>query len=94
MAGLGDAGRVVGEIAAARADLVKATSGDGPNHPKGKTPPWLITEFGDSCNQVDVLEPVPVLGVNHLDCITRAVYFLWGGVFNTALCTKAKTRAW
>jgi hypothetical protein len=40
-------------ILGARADLNNVTSGDHPlNHPKGKTPPWLITEFGSSCNQV------------------------------------------
>lgn len=51
MAGLGSADRVVKEIRLARADLDNATSSDHPNHPKGKTPPWIITEFGDSCNQ-------------------------------------------
>jgi hypothetical protein len=51
MEGLGDVGRVVREIHEARADLNNATHGDNPNHPSGKTPPWLITEFGASCNQ-------------------------------------------
>ena len=51
MEGLGDVGRLVREIHQARADLENATSGDGPNHPAGKAPPWLITEFGASCNQ-------------------------------------------
>jgi hypothetical protein len=51
MAGLGDAGRVVSAIHTARADLDNVTSSDHPNHPHGKTPPWIITEFGDSCNQ-------------------------------------------
>ena len=32
----------------ARAILDNSTSGGGPNHPGGKTPPWLITEFGAS----------------------------------------------
>ena len=49
MAGLGDADKVVDEIHKARADLNNATSADHPlNHPNGKTPPWLITEFGVS----------------------------------------------
>ena len=51
MAGLGDVDRVVKSIHDARADLVNATAKDGMNHPKGKTPKWLITEFGSSCNQ-------------------------------------------
>ena len=51
MAGLGDVGKVVKEIHAARADLENVTATDHPNHPAGKTPPWLITEFGSSCNQ-------------------------------------------
>ena len=51
MAGLGDVGKVVGVINEGRAELNNATSGDNPNHPSGKTPPWLITEFGASCNQ-------------------------------------------
>jgi hypothetical protein len=51
MAGLGDVGRVVKDIHQARAELDNVTSADHPNHPAGKTPPWLITEFGSSCNQ-------------------------------------------
>jgi xylan 1,4-beta-xylosidase len=51
MEGLGDVGRVVRMIGTAMSDLKNATSGDHPNHPAGKTPPWLITEFGDSCSQ-------------------------------------------
>jgi len=52
MEGLNDAGRVVRTINAARADLNNVTAGNNPlNHPSGKTPPWLITEFGSSCNQ-------------------------------------------
>ena len=48
---LGDVGKVVTEIHNARADLAAATSSNNPNHNGGKTPPWLITEFGSSCNQ-------------------------------------------
>ena len=43
--------KLVRTIKAARSDLNNATSGNNPNHPGGKTPPWLITEFGASCNQ-------------------------------------------
>jgi xylan 1,4-beta-xylosidase len=48
---LGDVGRVVKEISAAMSDLKNVTSGDHPNHPAGKTPPWIITEFGDTSHQ-------------------------------------------
>ena len=48
---LGDVEYVVNAIAKGRSDLNNATSGNSPNHPAGKTPPWLITEFGASCNQ-------------------------------------------
>ena len=51
MAGLGDVERVVKDIQTARADLDNVTATNHPNHPAGKTPPWLITEFGSSCNQ-------------------------------------------
>lgn len=51
MAGLGDADRVVQGIRKARLDLNNVTASDGPNHPSGQSPPWLITEFGSSCNQ-------------------------------------------
>ena len=51
MAGLGDVERVVQDIQTARADLDNVTATNHPNHPAGKTPPWLITEFGSSCNQ-------------------------------------------
>lgn len=51
MAGLGDVTKVVHDIQKARADLNNVTSTNHSNHPAGKTPPWLITEFGSSCNQ-------------------------------------------
>jgi hypothetical protein len=51
MNGLGDVGKVVKRIGEARAELNNVTSGDSPSHPAGKTPPWLITEFGASCAQ-------------------------------------------
>lgn len=51
MAGLGDVGKVVHAIESARAELDNVTSTNHPDHPEGKTPKWLITEFGASCNQ-------------------------------------------
>ena len=51
MPGLGSVNKVVGQIKAARAELDNATARDHPNHPHGKAPPWLITEFGANCGQ-------------------------------------------
>lgn len=51
MAGLSDVDRVVTAIEAARVILNDSTASDKPSHEGGKTPPWIITEFGSSCNQ-------------------------------------------
>jgi len=52
MGGLGDVNKVVTDIAKARADLNNLTArAGGVNHKDGQPPPWLITEFGSSCNQ-------------------------------------------
>jgi xylan 1,4-beta-xylosidase len=51
MAGLGDVDEVVKKIHAGRAILTNVTSSDHSNHPQGKSPPWIITEFGDNCGQ-------------------------------------------
>lgn len=48
---LSDAGIVVRQIKAARVILDDATASDRPSHKGGKAPPWIITEFGSSCNQ-------------------------------------------
>ena len=38
--------KVVKEIGVARSDLNNVTASNHPNHPNGKTPPWIITGRG------------------------------------------------
>ena len=51
MAGLGDVEKVVKEIGVARSDLNNVTASNHPNHPNGKTPPWIITGRGSTVGE-------------------------------------------